>query len=114
MHLAEQVEALADSYNKAKSDGKITPIEGMILLGKVGQMIEHAAETFVGTDEHFEQELVSFRAAYAQYIAPIDIPSVPNFLEGFLDQGILSAAEEGAKALRQIAIQNNPDLVVVE
>ncbi|QDU75453.1 hypothetical protein Pan97_24850 [Bremerella volcania] len=109
-HLAQHVEAIRESYHKAISDGEFTAVEGMILVGKIGQAVEHLAETFVGDDQHFEMELAAGRAAYAQYIAPIDIPNVPNFLEGWLDQGILGGLEEGARALRQRAIANNPHL----
>lgn len=110
-HLAQHLEAIRESYHKAISDGKFTAVEGMILAGQVGQAVEHLAETFIGDDQHFEMELASGRAAYAQYIAPIDIPNVPNFLEGWLDQGIVGGLEQGARILRQRAIANNPHLV---
>lgn len=110
-HLAQHVEAIRESYQKAISDGKFTAIEGMILAGQIGQAVEHLAETFVGDDQHFEMELAAGRAAYAQYIAPIDIPNVPNFLEGWIDQGVLSSLEQGARALRERAVANNPHLV---
>lgn len=110
-HLAQHVQAIRQSYQHAIADGKFTAVEGMILAGQIGQAVEHLAETFVGDDQHFEMELAAGRAAYAQYIAPIDIPNVPNFLEGWLDQGILGSLEQGARILRERAIANNPHLV---
>jgi len=110
-HLAQQVEAIRESYQKAITDDKFTVIEGMILIGQVGQAVEHLAQTFIGDDTHFEMELAAGRAAYEQYIAPIDIPNVPNLLEGWLDRGIVGGLEESARMLRQRAIANNPHLV---
>jgi len=110
-HLAQHVEAIRASYETSIADGQFTAIEGMILAGQVGQAVQHLAETFVGDDQHFEQELAAGRAAYVRYIAPIDIPNVPNFLEGWLDQGILGGLEEGARMLRRQAIATNPHLV---
>lgn len=110
-HLAQHVQAIRESYEKTIADGKFTAVEGLILAGQVGQAVEHLAETFVGDPQHFELELAAGRAAYAQYIAPIDIPNVPNFLEGWLDQGILGGLEQGARILRERAITNNPNLV---
>lgn len=109
-HLAQHVEAIRESYQNAISDGKFTAVEGMILAGQIGQAVEHLAETFVGDDQHFEMELAAGRAAYVQYIAPIDIPNIPNFLEGWLDQGIVGSLEEGARMLRKRALANNPHL----
>lgn len=109
-HLAEQIENIRDNYQAAIADGKFTAIEGMLLAGDVGNVVKHLAETFVGDQPHFEQELVSLRSAYQQYIAPIDIPNVPNFLEGWLDQGVIGGLEEGARMLRAKAVANNPEL----
>ena len=108
--LAAQIEAFRETYDKFLSDGKLTPIEGMILVGKFGEIIDHAAHTFIGDNAHFEAEIQSARGAYNQYVLPLDIPGVWNAVEPLVKQGAWAGIEASLRELRKKAIANNPEL----
>jgi hypothetical protein len=96
----KSVETVVAKYREANEDGKLTFSEVVSLTSTVVGQIVSIAETGVpGTGEEKKKAVLDAVAqAYDDYIAPIDISKIPNFIEPVIDNGakqLLLAVADG-------------------
>ena len=94
------VEAVVAKYKEANEDGKLSFSEIVSLTSTVvGQVVAIAESAMEGTGEEKKQAVLDAVAqAYDDYIEPIDIAKIPNFIEPAIDKGakqLLLAVSDG-------------------
>ena len=94
------VEAVVAKYKEANEDGKLSFSEIVSLTSTVvGQVVAIAESAMEGTGEEKKQAVLDAVAqAYDDYIEPIDIAKIPNFIEPAIDKGakqLLLAVADG-------------------
>lgn len=96
----KSVETVVARYQEANEDGKLTFSEVVSLTSTVvGQIVSIAETGIPGTGEEKKKAVLDAVAqAYDDYIAPIDISKIPNFIEPVIDNGakqLLLAVADG-------------------
>lgn len=96
----KSVETVVAKYQEANEDGKLTFSEVVSLTSTVvGQIVSIAETGIPGTGEEKKKAVLDAVAqAYDDYIAPIDISKIPNFIEPVIDNGakqLLLAVADG-------------------
>jgi hypothetical protein len=82
---------------EAKSDGKVTVSEIVVLFMDAGERLVKAASLMdiAGADKK-AAVLEALGTFYDTVIAPLDIPGIPNLIEGTVDIALRSVLLKGA------------------
>lgn len=96
----KSVETVVAKYQEANADGKLSFSEIVSLTSTVvGQIVSLAETGLPGTGEEKKKAVLDAVAqVYDEYIAPIDISKIPNFIEPVIDNGakqLLLAVADG-------------------
>ncbi len=96
----KSVETVVAKYQEANEDGKLSFSEIVSLTSTgVGQIVSLAETGLPGTGEEKKKAVLDAVAqVYDEYIAPIDISKIPNFIEPVIDNGakqLLLAVADG-------------------
>tara|TARA_R100000005_G_C4932585_1_gene160843 strand:+ start:523 stop:894 length:372 start_codon:yes stop_codon:yes gene_type:complete len=94
------VETVVSKYKEANEDGKLSFSEIVSLTSTVvGQVVAIAESAMEGTGAEKKQAVLdAVGQAYDEYIEPIDIARIPNFIEPAIDKGakqLLLAVADG-------------------
>jgi len=97
--MSDQANAQALIFRRIADDVESHPSKDPFSLGKaileaVGRILQ---ETGLAVD--LEQIVAAAKQAYDQYVTPIDLPLVPNFVEPAIDALIWKAIEMGIRAI---------------
>lgn len=97
--LKEQIVAGLALTKAATADGKVTLKEGIGIFAEVLHAAAVAAGNLTDPVAGKEQLIQAAEQVYDEYVAPIDLTSVPNFIEKHLDKWLRDVIRPSISAL---------------
>ena len=86
--VAEKLDSLKVSLKEAKADNRISKAEYADLAGLAFELLGHALQCS-GDHERYKELAKDLQDLYVEYIKPMDLPGVPNWIEATVD-GIIA------------------------
>ena len=84
-HLYDMVRELIVDFSEARADGTITVPELGTMAMSIVESAAHVVEALGDEKVHKDELIRNCEQLFDDYIEPLDIPKVPRFLEGYVD-----------------------------
>lgn len=90
MSLHADVHKILNSVQQAREDGRVDLRELASIASQLLTAGLSAGRNLTGNDQEYQAFREEIAAAYDHDVAPLDIPHVPNILEGYIDEALKS------------------------
>lgn len=84
------IDRIAEQWKAAMADDQITLAEGVGIVIAAANEVSYVVRTFQGADDGRQLAIDALEAFYDREIAPLDLPKIPNWLEGMADNFLRS------------------------